>query len=165
MTGAESPFRIPWRYGLGLDPASPSCGDAVDGWEPFPDSGEELIERSSPAMTHARAAPGGLPSGAACRADDWTAPHIPTTGVDQALTGLGIEAATAPLWLVVHDRKPQMLDVVVEVELPRVGAEPDLVDLFDALEGEPSLDEVGGEDAAGEQVVLIGLQGGERLLQ
>jgi hypothetical protein len=56
-------------------------------------------------------------------------------------------------------------DVVVEVELPGVGAQAHLVDLFQALEGDPGLDEVGGEHAAGEQVVLIGFQGGEGLLE
>src|SRR4051812_605362 len=40
------------------------------------------------------------------------------------------------------------LDVVVQVELPRVGAQADLVDLVLALVGEPGLDEVGREHAA-----------------
>src|SRR5437879_1769263 len=39
----------------------------------------------------------------------------------------------------------RFLDVVVEVELPRVGAEADLVDLALTLVGDPRLDEVGRE--------------------
>src|SRR5437899_2841774 len=40
-------------------------------------------------------------------------------------------------------------DVVVQVELPRVGAQAHLVDLPQALELEPRLDQVVGENAAG----------------
>src|SRR6266550_739014 len=52
-------------------------------------------------------------------------------------------------------------DVVVQVELPGVGAEADLVDLPLALVGEPGLDEVGCEDAARQQVLVVGLEGAE----
>ena len=52
------------------------------------------------------------------------------------------------------------LDVVIQVELPRVRPQPDLVDLPQALVGQPGLDEVGGEDAAGHEVVVVRLKRG-----
>src|ERR1022692_3165714 len=57
------------------------------------------------------------------------------------------------------------LDVVVELELVRVRAEPDGVDLGGALVGDPRLDQVRGEHAAVEQVLVIGLQGVQPLVQ
>src|SRR5918994_4526517 len=50
------------------------------------------------------------------------------------------------------------LDVVVERELVRGGAEADRVDFVLTLEVDPRLDQVGREDAAVEQVVVVGLE-------
>ena len=57
------------------------------------------------------------------------------------------------------------LDVVVEVELPRVGPEADGVDLVGALVVDPRLDEVVGEHAAGLEEVAVRLERGERLVE
>ena len=56
-------------------------------------------------------------------------------------------------------------DVVVEVELPRVGTQANLVDLALALVLDPGLDQIGGEDAAGLEVLLVGLEGGQGLVK
>src|SRR6476661_11214564 len=57
-------------------------------------------------------------------------------------------------------------DVEVHLKLVRVRAEPDRVHLVGALVVDPRLDEVRGEDVAGEQVLVVGLErvedGGER---
>src|SRR5450432_287720 len=52
----------------------------------------------------------------------------------------------------------RVLNVEVELELVRVRAQPDRVDLVLALVLDPGVDEVLGEDATREQVVLIGLK-------
>src|SRR5262249_3796603 len=57
------------------------------------------------------------------------------------------------------------LDVVVHVELPRVWAEPELVDLVLALVREPRVDHVLREHPSGEQEVVVGLERGERLVE
>src|SRR3954463_10244751 len=54
--------------------------------------------------------------------------------------------------------------VEVECEFPRVRAQPHLVDLT-ALVLEVGLEQVGGEDVAGEQEILVGLQRVEYSLQ
>jgi hypothetical protein len=50
------------------------------------------------------------------------------------------------------------LDVVVEGEFVWSGAQPDRVDIVLAFPGEPGVDEVGGEDAAVEKIVVIGFE-------
>ncbi len=50
------------------------------------------------------------------------------------------------------------LDVVVHRELVRRGPQPDRVDLVDPLPVHPGLDQVGREDVALEQVVVVLLQ-------
>src|SRR6266545_4455853 len=57
------------------------------------------------------------------------------------------------------------LDVVVEVELPRVRAQADRVDLALALVADPGLDHVGGEDVALEHEGVVLLQRVERLVE
>ena len=49
-------------------------------------------------------------------------------------------------------------DVEVHLELVRVWAEPDLVDLVRALVVDPGVDQVLGEDATLEQVILVGFE-------
>src|SRR5690606_37427823 len=51
-----------------------------------------------------------------------------------------------------------VLEVVVEGEFVGVGAESDGFDLGGALEADPGVDEVGGEDAAFEEVVVVGFE-------
>ena len=48
--------------------------------------------------------------------------------------------------------------VVVQREFVGVGAEADQVDLLVALEGDPGFDQVFGEDAAFDEVVVVGFQ-------
>src|SRR5215203_2725882 len=56
--------------------------------------------------------------------------------------------------IVTRTASGRALDVVVEVELPRVRAQAQCVDLVLALVLHPRLDDVGGEHAAGEQVLV-----------
>src|SRR5581483_6461907 len=65
-----------------------------------------------------------------------------------------------------HSREPPLicasgLDVVVEVELPGVRAEADGVDLPGALVLDPGIDDVLGEDVAGQHELVVGFQGRE----
>src|SRR5215207_5189728 len=62
-------------------------------------------------------------------------------------------------------RALRSLDVVVEVELPRVGTEADGVDLVLALVGEPGVDHVLGEHAALEQELVVGLERGQGVVE
>lgn len=66
-----------------------------------------------------------------------------------------------------QDHKPaaRSLDVVVEVELPRVGTETDGVDLVLALVGDPCLDQVVGENPAGLEELMVRFQGGQGFLE
>src|SRR5437016_4077244 len=57
------------------------------------------------------------------------------------------------------------LDVVVEHELPGMGPQPDRVDLVLPLIGDPGIDQVTGEDTAGPQELVVGLQCLQRLLE
>ena len=63
------------------------------------------------------------------------------------------------------DASPSPLDVVVEVELPRVRAEAHGVDLVLALVGDPRLDHVGREHATREQVLVVGFDRVEHLVE
>ena len=51
-------------------------------------------------------------------------------------------------------------DVVIQLELVRRRAQADLVDLR-ALQLDPGLDQIGGEDVAAEQELVVGLEGVE----
>ena len=55
-------------------------------------------------------------------------------------------------------RRGLFSDVVVELELVRVGPQLDGRDLLGPLEVDPGLDQVVGEDTAGRQVVVVGLE-------
>src|SRR4029453_10268875 len=57
------------------------------------------------------------------------------------------------------------LDVVVQVELPRVGAEAAGVSLVLALVGEPGVDHVLGEHAALEQELVVGFERGQGVVE
>src|SRR3954447_14935604 len=59
----------------------------------------------------------------------------------------------------------QRLNVVVEVELPRVGAELYFGDLALPLERDPRVDHVGREHVALQQEVVVGFERGKRLVQ
>ncbi len=56
-------------------------------------------------------------------------------------------------------------DVVIELELVGVWAQPDRVDLVGALEVDPGLDQVRGEYVALQQEVVIGLERVEHLVE
>jgi hypothetical protein len=64
-----------------------------------------------------------------------------------------------------YDAVSATVDVVVQLELVRVRAQADRVDLVGALVVDPGLDEVLGEHAALEQVVVVGLERVEHLGQ
>ena len=55
--------------------------------------------------------------------------------------------------------------VVRQLELPRVGTEPHRVEVVGPLVGDVVLDQFLGEDAADEQIVVIGFERSERRFQ
>jgi hypothetical protein len=108
-------------------------------------------------------------SRAAAAPDNRRYPQYSGSGVDaiQALPEARL-VETPPTNLLVSALSPAQAagsDVVVEVELPRVGAQADLVDLTQPLEREPGLDQIRREDAPGQEVVLVRLQRGQSLLE
>ena len=55
--------------------------------------------------------------------------------------------------------------VVVEAKLVRMGPQPHRGDLLLALVLHPMLEDIGGEDVAAEEEVVVGLEGGKRLFE
>ncbi len=72
-----------------------------------------------------------------------------------------IKVALSSMISTAHSNLEPPSDVVVEVELPGVGAQAQGVDLGGALVADPGVDEVVGEDVAGPQEVPVGLEGVE----
>jgi hypothetical protein len=60
---------------------------------------------------------------------------------------------------------PHALRVVVQVELPGVGSQCDLLHLSGELVLQPGLDHVGREDVTLEQEIVVHLQGGKRFAE
>src|SRR5690606_31253307 len=95
--------------------------------------------------------------------DPWGSRRAASSGSTSALTSS--RRRMVPLNHVVAGQRAYPSEVVVERELPGVGTEAHLVDLVGPLVGDPRVDEVVGEDAAGLEEVVVGLQAVEHRLQ
>jgi hypothetical protein len=82
--------------------------------------------------------------------------------------GLGGQISRGPEGPLTHvcaSQRPSSSDVVVELKLVGVWAQPDRVDLVFPLPVDPRLNEVGSKDIALEQVVVVFLEGVQNLGQ
>src|SRR6266850_7573258 len=74
-----------------------------------------------------------------------------------------IKPASIRIWL--RANESTRLDIVIQVELVWMRAQPDRIDLFLALVVEPGLDHVAGEHIAAQQESVIALERVKRLIQ